>query len=349
MKFRELTVREIADHVGGTVEGEGDAVIRRAMPIEEAGPGDLTFVANPRYAKLLAEARASAVIVERAVARPPGVTLVRAASPYLAFAKALTLLIEPERPAPGVHPAAWVEPSARLGEGVTVMAHGYVGRAAEVGAGSVLYPGAVVLEHAKVGASCILYPGAVVREACVLGDRVIVHANVSIGSDGFGFAPEGETHFKIPQVGNVVIGDDVEIGSGTCVDRAALGSTRIGAGSKIDDMVMLGHGSRVGRNCILAGGAGLSGSAALGDSVTMGARSGTVGHITVGAGSLIYSTTVVTKPLPERSAVSGNPARPHQESLRLQALPTRLERQLERLQARVDALEAELARAKGGG
>ena len=344
MKFRSLAVREIAAHVGGTVEGDGNTQIGRVMPLDDAGPGDLTFVSNPRYAKKLADTRASAALVDSALPGPPGLTLVRVAAPYAAFAKALTLLIEPDRPAPGVHPAAHVESSVRLGAGVSVMAHAYVGREAELGAGTVLYPGAVVLDRVKIGADCLLYPGAVVREDCLLGDRVIVHANVSIGTDGFGFAQEQGAQIKIPQVGNVVVGDDVEIGSGTCVDRGALSPTLVGAGTKIDDMVMIAHGARIGRDCILVGGSGLSGSAAIEDNVVMGARSGTVGHITVGANSLIYSSTVVTKSIPARSAVSGNPARPHKEQLRLEALPGRLERQLAKLQARVEALEAELAK-----
>jgi UDP-3-O-[3-hydroxymyristoyl] glucosamine N-acyltransferase len=310
-----------------------------AASLERAGPGDLAFLANPKYAPHLAGTRAAVVIVDAKAARPAGVTLLRAAQPYLAFARALQFLVRPEPPAPGAHPGALVDPAARVSPGATVMPGAFVGPGAEVGAGTVIFPNATLLARARVGRDCLIYPGVAIREDCAVGDRVILHHHVSIGADGYGFAQDGAMHVKIPQLGNVVVGDDVEIGAGTCVDRAALGSTVIGRGTKIDNLVQIGHGCQVGEDCLIVAQSGMAGSAVLEDRVTVGARGGVLGHLTVGAGAVIYSRTHVTKSVPPKTAVSGNPARPHREQLRHEA-------QLARLAGRVAALEAELERLK---
>ncbi|MCH7479165.1 MAG: UDP-3-O-(3-hydroxymyristoyl)glucosamine N-acyltransferase [SAR324 cluster bacterium] len=338
MKFKPAPLRVIAEHLNGEVIGDPDLEIRRVAGMEEAQPGDLTFVANAKYAKLLSATRASAVIVNRTLARD-GMTLLRVDNPYLAFAKAQTLLVEPDRPEPGVHPGAHLEPSATLGEGVTVMAGAYVGAEADIGAGSLLYPGAVVMERVRLGTDCLLYPGAVVREDCLLGDRVILHANATIGSDGFGFAQDGRTHFKIPQVGNVVVGDDVEVGACSCIDRAALGSTVIGSGSKFDDLVMIGHGCKIGENCIVVAQCGIAGSTTLGEGTMLGGRTGMLDNIALGPGTVVYSGSHVTKSYPAGSLLSGNPARPHKENLKHEAMGGRVEKLL----LRVTALEQEVA------
>lgn len=345
MKFISLSLLEIAGRVDGEVEGEGSVMITGVAALAEAGAGDLAFVARPRYHKLLATTKASAVIVGRGIktTAPEGVSLLRVDHPHLAFARALEFLVESPRPPAGVHPGAHVEPSAKLGSQTAVMAGAYVGEQAEIGRGSVLYPGAVVMEGARIGADCLLYPGAVVREECRLGDRVILHANATIGSDGYGFVTEGARHIKVPQVGNVIIGDDVEIGACSCVDRAALGSTVIGSGTKTDDLVMIGHGAQIGENTLLVTQVAVGGSATVGEGTIMGARSGLIDNRTVGAGSLLYSTAVVTKSLPPGSVVSGNPARPHKEALRQEAMLAKMEKLL----ARVDQLEKEVEKLKG--
>jgi UDP-3-O-[3-hydroxymyristoyl] glucosamine N-acyltransferase len=240
-----------------------------------------------------------------------------------------------------VHPRARVDPSA------TILPLAYVGADTVVGPRTLLYPGAVVLERCRLGADCLVYPGAVVREDCVLGDRVILHNSASIGADGYGFAQQsgstgrgaaGVIHVKIPQVGNVVLEDDVEIGAGTCVDRAALGSTRIGRGTKIDDLVMVGHGCQIGAHSLIVAQSGLAGSAVLGERSVLGARAGVLGHLTVGAGATLMSRSHVTKSVPPGSVVSGNPARPHREQLRHDAALAGYARERATLLARLGSL-----------
>jgi UDP-3-O-[3-hydroxymyristoyl] glucosamine N-acyltransferase len=343
MKFKPMPLQAIAEHLGGEIEGDAAQEIRRVVALDEAQPGDLTFLANPKYADKLAATRASAVIAGRDQAAPQGMTLLRVDNPYLGVARALTLMLDGDRPPPGVAEGAHVHPSADIGAGAAVMAGAYVGADAAIGPNSVVFPGAVVMERVRLGADCLLYSGVVVREECVLGDRVTLHANVTVGGDGYGFAQDGATHVKIPQIGNVVIGDDVEVGACTCIDRAALGSTIIGSGTKIDNLVMIAHGCKIGENSIIVAQSGMAGSAVLGERAILGARAGVLGHLTVGAGSLVYSRAHVTKSLPPGSTVSGNPARPHKEQLRHDATLARVEK----LMRRVTELEKEVAALKG--
>lgn len=380
MTFKPTPLSEIAAHVGGTVEGDAGVLIRRVAPLDQAGAGDLSFLANPRYARLLATTRASAVLVEKkappgksgaaSAGVPPGVALVRVAQPYLAYARAVALLWRPLRPEPGVHPGASVHPAARVDPSAAVLPLAYVGADSVIGPRTVLHPGAIVLERCRIGADCILYPGVVVREDCVLGARVILHNSVSIGADGYGFAQQygkseggagsgpaggtaggagssaegGVTHVKIPQVGNVVLEDDVEIGACTCVDRAALGSTRIGRGTKIDDLVMIGHGCQIGADCLIVAQSGLAGSAVLAARVVLGARAGVLGHLTVGAGATLMSRSHVTRSVPPGATVSGNPARPHREQLRQDAALAGYARDRASLLARLGTLVGRVER-----
>ena len=324
--FTPTRVTTLAAHLGATVEGDGSVVITGAAPLETATQGELTFLANPRYAAHLATTRAGAVIVDAKAQRPPGGSvLLRVPKPHLAFARALQFLVKAERHQPGVHPGAHVDIAARVDPTATVMSGAYVGPGAEIGPRTVIYPNASVLAQARIGEECLIYSGAVVREGCVLGSRVILHNNVSIGADGYGFTRDGATHVKIPQVGNVVIGDDVEIGAGSCVDRAAMGSTRIGRGTKIDNLVQIAHGCQVGEDVLIVAQSGMAGSTVLEDRVVIAARGGILDHLTIGAGTTVMSLALVTKSLPAGIVVSGNPARPHREQLRRDALLNRLE------------------------
>ena len=334
MTFKPTPLSEIAAHLGATVEGNADTLIRRVAPLDQAGRGDLSFLANPKYASLLASTGASAVLVDaKAVGAGAEVALVRVSHPYLAYAQAVSFLWEVPVPQPGVHSGATVHPNARVHASATIMPLAYVGADSEIGPGSILHPGAIVLERCRVGEGCVLYPGAVVREDCELGNRVILHNNASIGADGYGFAQTagvgvdagGAVHVKIPQVGNVVIEDDVEVGACTCIDRAAMGSTRIGRGTKIDDLVMIGHGCQIGAHTIIVAQSGMAGSATIGARSVLGARAGILGHLSIGPGTTVFSRSHVTKSTPPGSLVSGNPARPHREQLRQEALLHRLD------------------------
>ena len=351
MSFYPKTVQEIADHVGGEVVGDGSIPIQRIRGLDEAGPGDLSFLANSRYSGKLASTKASAVIAGPRVAAP-GLTLVRHPNPYLAFAKALDwMAVRPTPPQPGVHPGAFLHPGATLEEGAALMTGSYVGEGAVIGGGSVLYPGAVVLAGAVVGRDCVLYPQVVVREGCRLGDRVILQAGAMVGSDGFGFAPDGPRYYKIPQMAPVIVEDDVEIGSCSTVDRGALEPTFIGRGTKIDNLVQIGHGCRIGANSLIVAQCGVAGSTTLGEHTTLAGRTGVAGHLILGADTLVYSTSAVVKSFPQPgNKLSGNPARPHRESLRQSAQLARLEKltsKINDLQKRIDAQQDELDRLKG--
>ena len=342
----ERSLAELAGQVGGTVEGDGGLRIRGLASLEEAGPGELSFYGNPRYRKQLATTRASAVLL------PPGekvvrsdVAWVRVPSPHLAFARLLSLFHPGPRPAPGVHPHAEVHPSARVDPSATVMALAVVDARAVVGARSVLWPGTYLGEGSRLGEDCVLQPGAVVREHCVLGDRVLLQPGVVVGSDGFGFAydPAGPAHVKVPQVGTVRVEDDVEVGAGSCIDRATTGETVIGRGTKIDNLVQIAHNVRVGPLSIVCAQVGISGSTDVGQGVVLAGQVGIVGHVHVGDGARIAAQSGVPHDVPPGATISGYPAVEHalwlRQSAALKHLPELL-REVRELRARVAALES---------
>lgn len=338
------TLRELADLVGGTAIGDGAAEIRNVAPIEAAGEGDITFVANPKYLSRLASTRASAVIVTPGV-DAPGRNLIVCPNPYLAFAKVLTAL-RVRRPEPrGIMAGASVHPGARIAEGVTIHPGCVVGEGASVGRGTVLHPNVVLYENASVGEDCLIHAGVVVREECRLGDRVIVQPGAVIGSDGFGFAPDGPRYFKIPQVGTVEIEDDVEIGAGACVDRATLGVTRIRRGTKLDNLVQIAHNVEVGEDTILVAQVGIAGSTKIGRHCTFGGQSGTAGHITIGDNVMIGGQSGVHNDLDGGQVLSGTPAIPHKDWLKAAMtfgkLPD-MRKELGRLKRLVEEIEMQI-------
>jgi UDP-3-O-[3-hydroxymyristoyl] glucosamine N-acyltransferase len=337
-----VKLRELAGRLGCELLGDGEAEATGVAGIEEAGPGDVTFVANPRYARHLAATRAAAVILAPGQDAP--VPRLVSTQPYLAFARAVALLRPPARPAPGVHPSAQVDPSAELGPGVHVGPLAVVGPGARVGARTALHPHVVLYEGVEVGEDCVLHSGVQVRERCRLGSRVVVQNGAVIGADGFGFARDGEGRYhKFPQVGIVVIEDDVEIGALTAVDRAALGETRIGRGSKLDNLVQVGHSVTIGEDTVLAGQVGIAGSTRVGSRVTLAGQVGVAGHLAIGDGVVATAQTGIPGSVDAGAVVSGYPAIDNRSWLKASAVFARLPE----LQRRVRELERRVASALG--
>ena len=335
---------ELASIVGGTVEGDGSVAISDVASFDAAGPGEITFLADAKYLKRLKGTKAGAVIVRPGTIGAPGVNLLLSENPHLAFARVIDLFRPLELPPQGVHPNSAVHPEASIGEGVSIGPFVVVEQGASIGPGAVLFPGAYIGRGASVGTDAILYPGVCVREGCVIGDRVIAHSNAVIGSDGFGYARAGSRYHKIPQRGIVRVGDDVEIGACVTIDRATIGETVIGRGTKIDNLVQIAHNVVVGEDCVLVSQTGIAGSTIVGDRVQLGGQAGVAGHIEVGSDVMVGAKSGVTKDIPSRSVVSGMPALPHGEWLRSQTIVSKLpemRKKIMELEKRLAALEEE--------
>jgi len=303
-----VTLTELAQRLGCRLEGDGAIEVVRVAGIEDAGPGEITFLANAKYASKLAATRASAVIADDAVNGAPCAVL-RTAEPYLTFAEAVALLTPSAPPAPGISPLAVVDPSATVGPDVTIGPFVSIGPGARIGAGTVLHPHVVVAAGASIGDGCTIHAHASIREDVALGRRVVIQDGAVIGSDGFGFARRRDgTHRKIPPVGRVVIEDDVEIGANSAVDRPAVGETRVAAGTKIDNLVQVAHGVKIGRNVLLAAQVGIAGSTVLEDDVMMAGQSGATGHVRLGRGAVVGAKSAVTKDVDAGQHVAGVPA-----------------------------------------
>ncbi|WP_291315393.1 UDP-3-O-(3-hydroxymyristoyl)glucosamine N-acyltransferase [Desulfuromonas sp.] len=339
-----VRLSELAELVGGELVGDGDLEILRVAAIDEARQGEITFLVNPKYAALLDQTDASAVIVFPGV-EVEGLSLIVCQNPYLAFAKILTRL-QAERPAPqGVMEGARVAPSATLGKDVTIYPGCVVGENVTIGAGTILYPNVVLYDDVVMGADCIVHAGCVVREGCRLGDRVILQPSAVIGSDGFGFAPDGAKYFKIPQVGIVEIEDDVEVGASTCIDRAALGVTRVKRGVKLDNLVQIAHNVSVGEDTVMAALVGIAGSTEVGTHCTFGGQAGTAGHIKIGDNVTIGGKGGVSNSVGPNQVLSGLPVMPHKEwlkaSMSFSKLPE-IRKDVNRLKRQIDELEMKL-------
>ena len=331
------TLAEVAGWIGAEVRGDGSREVEGILGIEEAGERHLTFVANPRYRPLLFTTHAAGAIVSPDVTEAP-LTLLVTPEPYRAFALVLRIFHPERRPAPGVSVDARVDASARLGEAVTVSPFVWVGPRVSVGARTVLHPFVVLEEGAVVGADCTLYSHVSVREGCVLGDRVVLHNGVQVGCDGFGFVPEGVSLQKIPQVGIVRIEDDVEVGAGTCIDRATLGETRIGRGTKIDNLVQIAHNVRIGENVILVSQVGISGSVTVGARTVLAGQTGVAGHLRIGSDVKAAAKTGIISSVEDGSVVSGGPCMDHRHHLKVLAVY----KQLPDMRARLRRLEQEI-------
>jgi UDP-3-O-[3-hydroxymyristoyl] glucosamine N-acyltransferase len=335
-----VILRELAARLGCTLRGDGGIDVRRVAGIDEAGPGDLTFVANPKYAARLADTRATAVILPPDLKTPlPSLVCT---NPYLVFARAAALLHPPVHPAPGVHASAQVDPTAVLGAGVHVGALAVIGPRARVGARTAIHPQVVLYEDVEIGEDCVLHSAVQVREGCRIGHRVVVQNGAVIGGDGFGFAKDEEGRYeKIPQVGIVVVEDDVEIGALTAIDRAAMSETRISRGTKIDNLVQVGHSVTVGRDTVLAGQVGIAGSTKIGSRVTLAGQVGVAGHLTIADGVIATAQTGIPNSVEAGATVSGYPAIDNRAWLKSSALFAKLpelQKRLRELEKKVGAL-----------
>jgi UDP-3-O-[3-hydroxymyristoyl] glucosamine N-acyltransferase len=339
-----VKLRELADRLDCRLEGDGEVEVTRVSGIQDAQPGDITFLANSKYEKALASTRASAVILKDS-APPAPCAMLRAHDPYLAFARAVGLFAPVSRPAPGVHALAAIAADARLGADVSIGPFVAIAEGARIGDRTVIYPNVTIGPGVSVGDDCTIHSNVAVRERCTLGDRVILQNGVVIGGDGYGFVRRGDgTHEKIPQVAVVVIEDDVELGANTTVDRPAVGETRIKAGAKIDNLVQIAHGVTVGRNVLMAAQVGIAGSTDIEDDVVFGGQVGVGGHLTIGRGAIAVGQSGITNSLDPRAFVAGYPAIDSREWRKASVLFRRLpemKRRIEQLEARV----AELTRA----
>jgi len=333
---------ELAEIVGGEVAGDADVEINGVAGIREAKAGDITFVANPKYEEFLESTLASAVIGTSGLEcnRP----LIRVDNPYLAYLKVLNLFAEELTPGypREVHESAVIEDSTQLGENVAVGPFCQIRGDCRVGDDTTIMAGTFIGEDVRIGRECQIYPNVTIREGSRIGDRVILQPGAVIGADGFGFAKDGQTHHKVPQIGRVIIEDDVEIGANSTIDRATTGETRVKRGSKIDNLVQIAHNVVIGENSILAAQVGIAGSTELGRNVVLAGQAGLVGHITIGDGAMVGAQGGVTKSVPPDTAVSGYPAREHKKARRLWAYNNRLPDLFERvkeMERRIHELE----------
>ncbi|MCP4549059.1 MAG: UDP-3-O-(3-hydroxymyristoyl)glucosamine N-acyltransferase [bacterium] len=337
---KQFTLSELAAALGEQFEGNPDLLISGVAGIKEAGRGQISFLSNGRYLHFLERTEASALVVAAGV-DTKGIPAIRSENPYLSFLMIVRLFSQPLRhryPA-GVHQTAVIGEGTVFGEGCHIGANTYIGEQARIGKNVVLTPGVVLLDRVVIGDNCILFPNVVVREACRLAERVIIHSGSVIGSDGYGYAHDGKVHHKIPQIGIVVIEDDVEIGANVAIDRAATGITRIGRGCKIDNLVHIAHNVEIDEYCLIVGQVGISGSTHIGPNCVIGGQAGLAGHIVIGEGVKIGAQSGVTKSIPSNVCVSGYPARPHDQSMRQSAMLSKLPE----LMKRVKDLEEKLA------
>ena len=343
-----MKLSDLAQRLGCGLEGAtADVDIVRVASLEQAEPGDLTFLANPRYHSQLAGTRASAVILSLEDTSPAPCAILRSENPYTSFAQAVRLFHEPMAPPKGVDPLSSIAADAVLGADLSVGPFVTIGVGATIGARSIIYPNVVIGAHARIGR---LVYARVRPRRCRLGHRVIVHNGAVIGSDGFGFVkqPDG-SHWKIPQTADIVIEDDVEIGANTTIDRPAIGETRIRAGSKIDNLVQIAHGVSIGRNVILAAQVGIAGSTTIEDDVVLAGQVGVSGHLRIGKGVVATAQTGIPNSVDDRAFISGYPAIANRDWLKASAifrqLPA-LKKHIAQLEARIVELEEKLSECR---
>lgn len=342
------TAREVADHVGGTLHGDGTVELHTVGSLERAAPGALAY-AEAAYLPRVPATRASCVLVPPG--EPPERTVIVVERPRVAFARAAQWLLDRHRPESGVHPTAIVAPDARLADDLHVGAWSFVEAGATIGRGTVIHPGCYVGRGSRIGDDCLLFPHVVLYAATEIGDRVTVHAGVVIGADGFGFVFDGERHVKVPQVGNVTIGSDVEVGANSCIDRGALDETVVDDGVKIDNLCQIAHNVRIGTHATVSSQTGIAGSSTVGERATIGGQVGIADYCRIDPHGIVGAQCGVPsrKRVPAGEVYWGTPARPLRNIKKQQFYLNRLPRMAEevrRLQAEIDELKARLDRGQ---
>lgn len=332
-KKAERDLGEIAEYIGGELVGNPSVKIRGVAGIEDAQPGDLTFLANPRYVGFLETSPASAVIVGRETkTEGVGIPLIKHSNPYFAFARVIKLFVETEKKYPeGTHPTAVLGEEAKVERGVHIGPHVVLEKGVWLKRNSTILGGSFIGANSTVGENSLLYPNVTIRENVEIGKGVIIHSGTVIGSDGFGYAKERGVHHKIPQIGGVRIEDDVEIGANVTIDRAALGVTRIGKGTKIDNLVQIGHNVEIGENCIIVAQVGIGGSTKVGNDSILAGQVGLGGHIRIGNRVVVGAQSGVTKDIPDDTTVFGCPAREIHKAKKIEAHLSRLDLYVQRL------------------
>jgi UDP-3-O-[3-hydroxymyristoyl] glucosamine N-acyltransferase len=334
----QLTASEVAALVGGDLVGDGALPLSGVAPLDRASSGDLSFLGSGRYLPAFHASRAGAVLcrAEHREAQPGPATRIVVADPHGALLRVLARIYPPAPRVPGVHPTAIVEPGASLGADVLLGPHVVVGAGARLGERVTVLANAVIGAGVSIGDDTTLHPGVVLYPGAVIGERVILHAGVRVAVDGFGYVPSATGHQKIPHVGRCLVGDDVEIGANSCLDRGSVDDTVIGPGTKIDNLVHVGHNCRVGARCFLMGQVGLAGSTRVEDDVILAGQVGVAGHLTIGAGARVGAQSGVMADIPAGASIFGYPAKPHREALRAIAVSYRLSRIVDQLEEVVE-------------
>ncbi|MGQ9619538.1 MAG: UDP-3-O-(3-hydroxymyristoyl)glucosamine N-acyltransferase [Bacteroidales bacterium] len=316
----EFTAAVIAEFLKGEIEGNPDVKVNTVAKIEEGREGALSFLANPKYEQYIYTTKSSIVLVNRNFipSVPVNATLIKVDNAYEAFASLLTLVAQSKDTRKGIHPTAIIEPGAEIGENVYLGAYSFVSSGVAIGSGCQIYPQVYIGEKARIGNDCIIYPGVKIYHECIIGNSCVIHAGTVIGSDGFGFAPQADNQYrKIPQIGNVVLEDNVEIGANVAIDRATMGSTIIRKGVKIDNLVQIGHNVEIGENTVMAGQTGIAGSTKIGSNCMIGGQVGIVGHLKIADGMKACAQSGIISDIKEKNyTVMGSPAFEHKHYLK---------------------------------
>ena len=346
----QFSAAQIAQIISGTIDGNADTSVHSFGKIEEARSGQLAFLANPKYEDFLYSTKASVIIVNQSLQlkQPINATLIRVSDPYSSFATLLDKYQQIKtQQLSGIQQPVYIHETARTGENIYIGAFAYLGENVVVGDGSKIFPGVYLGNNVVVGSNTMIYPGVKIYHDCVIGSNVVIHAGTVIGSDGFGYAPQQDGSLKkVPQIGNVVIEDGVEIGANTTIDRATIGSTLIRSGAKLDNLLQIAHNVEIGNNSVIAAQSGISGSTKIGKNVMIGGQAGIVGHIQIADGSKINAQSGVSKSIKTpNSAVTGSPAYDYTSALRSQAITRNLpelEKRIKELEALVKELSAQM-------